>query len=263
MQCRLRQTRLAQWTVRAAAGHLNFASSAPQLQQGKSLHADCAAKDLKQSSQRQQVQDPLLVSVDQLPGLQKSSCHAMSGSADMSEHGGAPASVNTAHERRASQSGSPEQTPIQGSTAQPAPPAYSPLPSTSRTQTASVLSQQPLAQHQAQHQPQQSVPVPSDQPTGASPTEQRQEPVTPPPTGGTSPKACQTASQCGAVGAPAAAPVPACSSLLHGLGKPRRLEVKMLRSSPELVAQEFPLYKRYQVFQHGDLPGKVTLEHVL
>eukprot|EP00891_Asterochloris_glomerata_P006005 jgi/Astpho2/6005/gw1.00084.170.1_t len=71
-------------------------------------------------------------------------------------------------------------------------------------------------------------------------------------------EADKTASQSGAVGTPAAAPVSACSSLLHGSGRPRRLEVRLVRSSPELVAQEFPLYKCYQVSQHGDLPGKVT-----
>ena len=259
MQCRLQQARLAQWTVRAAAGHLNFASSAPQLQQGKSLHADSAAEDPQRSTQQQQLQDSSLSSTDQLPGLRKNSIHAMTGSAIMSEHGVSLASVEIAHEPRASQSGSPAQAQIQGSTGQPAPPAYSPLPPTSRTQTSSVLSQQLLAQHQAQHQPQQSVPAPSVQPTGASVTEQRQQPVTPPQTGSTPPQACQTAAQSGAVGAPAAAPVPPCSSLLHGSGRPRRLEVRLVRSSPELVAQEFPLYKRYQIFQHGDLPSKVTV----
>lgn len=252
-----------QWTVRAAAGHLNFASSVLQLQQGKSLHADSAAKDIQWSTQQQRLQDPSLSSTDQLPALQRSSSHAMTGHADKSEHSVFLASVNTAHEPKASQSGSLAQAPIQGSSGQPAPPAYSPPPPTSRTQTASVLSHQPQAQHQAQHQPQQSVPVPSVQPTGASVTEQRQQAVMPPPTGSTSPQACQTASQSGAVGTPAAAPVSACSSLLHGLGRPRRLEVRLVRSSPELVAQEFPLYKCYQVFQHGDLPGKVTHEHVL
>ena len=250
-----------QWTVRAAAGHLNFASSAPQLQQDKSLHADSAAEDPQRSDEQQQLQDP--PSTDQLPGRQKSSSHDTTGHADMLEHSVFLASVDTAQEARASQSGSPAQAPTQGSTRQPAPPAGSPLLSTSHTPIASVVSQQPLAEHQAQHQPQQSVPVPSLQPTGASVTEQRQQPATPPPTGGTSLQACQTASQSGAVGAPAAAPVPACSSLLHGSGRPRRLEVRLVRSSPELVAREFPLYKRYQVFQHGDVPGKVTLAHML
>ena len=37
----------------------------------------------------------------------------------------------------------------------------------------------------------------------------------------------------------------------------RELEVVMVRSSPALRELEYPLYRKYQMRQHGDPPSKV------
>ena len=44
-------------------------------------------------------------------------------------------------------------------------------------------------------------------------------------------------------------------------GTARHLEIKMVPATPELIPVEFPLYKKYQMTNHGDAPTKAS--HVL
>ena len=42
-------------------------------------------------------------------------------------------------------------------------------------------------------------------------------------------------------------------------GQARRLEIRLVPASLELIPVEFPLFKKYQINNHGDKPGKVKL----
>ena len=45
-----------------------------------------------------------------------------------------------------------------------------------------------------------------------------------------------------------------------GSGCARHLDIKLVPATPDLISVEFPLYKKYQMNNHGDAPGKVRMQ---